>query len=223
MLGFICETFIRRVRWMDSVGSHWVTTFEDLAAIYKRPTERLIKKELDYIDALGRAFIAASPFLVLATGCQEGLDCSPKGDKPGFVQVEDDGRTLLIPDRPGNNRTDGLKNLIEDQRIGLIFLVPGANETFRVNGRARVSVDPDLKRRFAVDGKEPRTVIVMRVEQAFQHCPKALIRSDLWKGRKDRRPEGVPTLGDFAAARDPGIDSGVFDADYAERLAKDLY
>src|SRR5712671_27033 len=196
---------------MGSVGSHWVTTSEDLAAIYKQPTERSIKKELDYIDPLGRAFIAASPFLVLTTGSQEGFDCSPKGDRPGFVQIEGDGRTLLIPDRSGNNRIDGLKNLITDQRIGLIFLVPGANETFRVNGRARISVDPNLKRRFLVDGKEPRTVIVVTVEQAFQHCSKALVRSDLWKAGKGVRPEGVPTLGDFAAARNPGTDGGVFD------------
>jgi PPOX class probable FMN-dependent enzyme len=125
---------------------------------------------------VGRAFIAASPFLILATGSSQGLDCSPKGDKPGFVQIEDDGRTLLIPDRRGNNRIDSLKNLVEDPRIGLIFLVPGANETYRVNGRARVSVDPVLKQRFAVDGKEPTTVIVVSVEQAFQHCPKALVR-----------------------------------------------
>jgi hypothetical protein len=203
---------------MDTDESHWVTTLENLAAIYKRPTERLIKKELNYIDPLGCAFIAASPFLVLTTGSQDGLDCSPKGDKPGFVQVTDDGRTLLIPDRPGNNRIDGLKNL-----IGLIFLVPGANETFRVNGRARISSDPNLKRRFAVDGKEPRTVIVVTVEQAFQHCPKALVRSDLWKTGKGSRPEGVPTLGDFAAARDPGINGRVFDADYANRITKELY
>jgi PPOX class probable FMN-dependent enzyme len=208
---------------MDVVESAWMTTIEELAAIYKRPTERLINKEVNYIDALGRAFIAASPFVVLATGSQEGLDCSPKGDKPGFVQVEDGGRTLLIPDRPGNNRIDGLKNLIEDQRIGLIFLVPGANETFRVNGRARISSDPNLKRRFAVDGKEPRTVIVVKVEQAFQHCPKALVRSDLWMAGKSSRPPGVPTLGDFAAARNPGVDSGVFDAGYAKRIAKELY
>jgi PPOX class probable FMN-dependent enzyme len=208
---------------MNAVGNHRVTSLEDLATIYKRPTDRLIKKELDYIDALGRAFIAASPFLVLATGSRDGFDCSPKGDKAGFVQVEDDGRTLLIPDRPGNNRIDGLKNLIEDQRIGLIFLVPDANETFRVNGRARISSRPDLKMRFAVDGKEPRTVIVVAVEQAFQHCPKALVRSDLWKAGKARRPEDVPTLGDFAAARSPGIDSSVFDADYAERIEQALY
>jgi uncharacterized protein len=208
---------------MDMLESSWVTTIEDLAAIYKRPTERLINKELNYIDGLGRDFIAASPFLVLATGSQEGLDCSPKGDKPGFVQVEDNGRTLLIPDRPGNNRIDGLNNLIEDQRIGLIFLVPGANEVFRVNGRARISLDPKLNLRFAVDGKEPRTVIVVTVEQAFQHCPKALVRSDLWKAGKGSRPVGVPTLGDFAAAGNPAIDSGVFDADYTKRIAKELY
>jgi PPOX class probable FMN-dependent enzyme len=208
---------------MDTVEGSWVTTMEDLAAIYKRPNERLINKELNYIDALGRAFIAASPFLVLATGSQEGLDCSPKGDKPGFVQVEDDGRTLLIPDRPGNNRIDGLKNLIEDQRIGLIFLVPGANEVFRVNGRAKICLDQNLTRHFAVDGKEPRTVIVVTVEQAFQHCPKALIRSDLWKAGTGGRPEGVPTLGDFAAARNAGIDSGGFDADYTQRITKELY
>src|SRR6201997_1111297 len=101
--------------------------------------------------------------------------CSP------FVQVEDDGRTLLIPDWRGNNRIDSIKNVVEDPRVALIFLVPGANETYRVNGRAQVSVDPLLKRRFAVDGKEPTTVIVVTVEQAFQHCPKALVRSDLWK------------------------------------------
>jgi hypothetical protein len=208
---------------METIGSYWLTTREELAVIYRRPTDRAIKKELDCIDALGRAFIAASPFLVMATGSRQGLDCSPKGDKPGFVQIEDDGRTLLIPDRPGNNRIDGLTNLIEDPRVGLIFLAPGANETFRVNGRARISSDPNLRRRFAVDGKEPRTVIVVAVEQAFQHCPKALVRSDLWKAGKGSRPEGVPTHGDFAAARHPDIDGGVFDAAYAKRIAKELY
>jgi len=208
---------------MDTGESYWVTTLEELASTYKRPIERVMKKELDHVDALGRAFIAASPFLVLASGGQGGLDCSPKGDNAGFVQVEDDGRTLLIPDRPGNNRIDSLKNLVGDQRIGLIFLVPGANETFRVNGRARISCDPNLKRRFAVDGKEPRTVIVVAIEEAFQHCPKAFVRSDLWKAGQGNRPESVPTLGDFAAARNPNIDRAAFDAEYTERIANELY
>src|SRR5262245_53998969 len=192
---------------MNAVTSHWVTTLEDLASIYKRPNERIMKKELDHVDALGRAFIAASPFVVLASGSDAGLDCSPKGEGPGFVQITDDGRTLLIPDRPGNNRIDGIKNLIADPRVGLIFMVPGANETYRVNGRARISTDPDLKRRFAINGKEPRTVIVVTVEQAFPHCPKALVRSDLWKASRQDRPKSAPTHGDFVAARTPGIDS----------------
>jgi PPOX class probable FMN-dependent enzyme len=208
---------------MDGLESHIVTTADELATCYARPLERVLKKELDHVDALGRAFIAASPFLVLATGSSQGLDCSPKGDRPGFVQVAEDGRTLLIPDRRGNNRIDSLKNLVEDPRIGLIFFVPGANETYRVNGRARISTDPILKRRFAVDGKEPTTVIVVVVEQAFQHCPKALVRSDLWRASGRGRPKGVPTLGDFAAARTPGTDSAAYDADYARRMPNELY
>jgi PPOX class probable FMN-dependent enzyme len=200
-----------------------ITAVDQLATLYARPSERVLRKEIDHVDALGRAFIAASPFLILASGSKDGLDCSPKGDKPGFVQVEDDGRTLLIPDRRGNNRIDSIKNLVEDPRVALIFLVPGANETYRVNGRARVSVDPDLKRRFAVDGKEPATVLVVAVQQAFQHCPKALVRSDLRKAGSRERPKGVPTLGDFAAARTPGTDSSAYDADYARRMPGELY
>ena len=208
---------------MDAITNYWVTTVDELAGMYNQPAERAIKKELDHVSALGRAFIAASPFVLIATGGRQGLDCSPKGDRPGFVQVEEDGRALLVPDRPGNNRLDGLKNLIEDPRIALIFLVPGANETYRVNGRARISCDPTLRRRLAVDGKEPRTVIVVTVQQAFQHCPKALIRSDLWKAGFGKRPQGVPTLGSFAAARSPGIDPAAYDAEYAKRLVKELY
>jgi uncharacterized protein len=200
-----------------------VTTADGLAALYAKPNERILKKDLDYVNAAGRAFIAASPFLVLATGSQQGLDCSPKGDKPGFVEVSDDGGTLLIPDRRGNNLIDGLRNLIEDPRIGLIFFVPGANETYRVNGRARISMDADLKRRFTVNGKEPATVMVVTVEQAFQHCPKALVRSDLWNASKGGRPQGVPTLGDFAAAQYPEIDSAAHDAAYSQRIPNELY
>jgi hypothetical protein len=208
---------------MDAITDYWVTTADELAAMYKQPTERVLNKERDHVDALGRAFIAASPFLILASGGPQGFDCSPKGDKPGFVQVEEDGRTLLIPDRPGNNRLDGLKNMIENPWIALIFLVPGANETYRVNGHARISRDPNLKRRFAVDGKEPRIVIVVTVEQAFPHCPKALIRSDLWRAGAGTRPEGVPTHGNFAAARTPGMDPDAYNAEYAKRLVTELY
>ena len=208
---------------MDRIDDRIVTTADMLASLYDAPTERVIKKELDHVDALGRAFIAASPFAVLATAGAHGLDCSPKGDKPGFVHVSDDGKTLMIPDRPGNNRIDGLKNLVEDPRIGLIFFVPGANETYRVNGRARISIDPALKHRFAVGGKEPRTVTVITVEQAFQHCPKALIRSNLWQAGGGERPKDVPTLGSFAAKNNPRTTAAAFDAEYAERVKEELY
>jgi uncharacterized protein len=208
---------------MDGRDNPNVTSTDELAAHYAPPMERVLRKEIDHVDATGRAFIAASPFLVLATGSSQGLDCSPKGDQPGFVQVAEDGRTLLIPDRRGNNRIDGLKNIVEDPRVGLIFFVPGANETYRVNGRARVSADPSLRRRFAVNGKEPATVTMVAVEQAFQHCPKALVRSDLWRAAGRGRPQAVPTLGDFAAARNPGTDGTTYDAEYARRMPGELY
>ena len=200
-----------------------VASIDGLRTLYATPIERIAKKQLDHVNAAGRAFIAASPFLVLATGSQQGLDCSPKGDRPGFVQVADDGRTLLIPDRRGNNRIDGLQNLVEDSRIALIFFVPGVNETYRVNGRAQISLDAELKRRFAVNGKEPATVMVVKVEEAFQHCAKSLVRSDLWRAGSRGRPQGVPTMGDFAAARDPEIDRGAFDLWYDQQIPTELY
>jgi uncharacterized protein len=208
---------------MDVVDNLTVSTTGALANHYAQPHERALKKELDHVDALGRAFISSSPFLVLATGGEAGLDCSPKGDPPGFVQVTEDGRTLLIPDRRGNNRLDGLKNIVEDPRVALIFFIPGANETYRVNGRAHISTDPSLRRRFAVNGKEPATVTVVAVEQAFPHCPKALVRSNLWRAAATGRPKRAPTLGDFAAARTPGTDPATYDADLARRLPTELY
>ena len=208
---------------MDAIETQMVADLDELKGLYQPPNQRVLDKETDYVNEAGRAFIAASPFLVLATGSPSGLDCSPKGDRPGFVQVSEDGRTVLIPDRRGNNRLDSLKNLVEDPRIGLIFFVPGANEAYRVNGRARVSADPGLRARFAVNGSAPATVIVIAVEQAFQHCPKAMIRADLWKAAAKGRPEGVPTLGGFAAARNPDIDGAAYDAEYAVRMPKELY
>jgi hypothetical protein len=208
---------------MTNFTGNTVTTIDGLAELYAQPIERVVNYKLDHVNAAGRAFISASPFLVLATAGRQGLDCSPKGDLAGFVKIADDGRTLLIPDRRGNNKIDGLKNLIEDPRIGLIFFVPGANETYRVNGRARIDVDAQLKQRFAVDGKEPATVMVVTVEEAFHHCPKALVRSDFWQAGSAGRPEGVPTMGDFAATRYPGTDATTFDLAYRQRIPNELY
>jgi len=200
-----------------------VTSTDSLRALYAQPIERIAKKQLDHVNEAGRAFITASPFLVLATGGRQGLDCSPKGDQPGFVEVAEDGRTLFIPDRRGNNRIDGLKNLVEDPRIGLIFFVPGVNETYRVNGRAQISQDADIKGRFAVNGKEPATVLVVTVEETFPHCAKALVRSDLWKAGSRGRPQGAPTMGDFVAARTPGTDGAAFNVTYNEEIPRELY
>ena len=163
---------------IERTDAYTVTSLDDLAKIYAKPLPRVAVKETDYITEIGRAFIAASPFLVLATSNGTTLDCSPKGDAPGFVQLLND-RTLLIPDRPGNNRLDGMKNLLANPKVGIIFMIPGSNNTYRVNGSAKISTDPELLKRFAVGGKPPRAVIVVAVEEAFNHCPKALVRAKL--------------------------------------------
>jgi len=141
-----------------------------------------------------------------------------------LVQLLDD-RTLLIPDRPGNNRIDGMKNLIANPKVGIIFLAPGANETFRVNGTARISVDPALLARFEVNGKLPRVVIVVTVDEAFNHCPKALVRAKLWDEDARQSPRKVPTQGEFGAFRDGGDAeyAAKYDAEYAIRIPKELY
>lgn len=208
----------------DSPSRHIVDSAQALDAIYARPAKRVIDKVTDFITRPGRDFIAASPFLILATAGDDGVDCSPKGDAPGFVQLLDD-RTLLIPDRPGNNRIDGMKNIIANPKVGIIFMVPGANETYRVNGRAEISVDPALLARCRAHDKPPRAVIVVTVEEAFSHCPKALVRSDLWSATAAGRPEGVPTHGSFAAFRDGGDEAyaAKYDAAYAARIPDELY
>jgi PPOX class probable FMN-dependent enzyme len=201
-----------------------IETVDQLDAIYGDVVIGALGKQTDYITAPGRAFIAAAPFLILATASEAGIDCSPKGDAPGFVELLDD-RTLLIPDRPGNNRTDGMRNIIANPKIGIIFMVPGANETYRVNGRAHISVDPALLARFEVRAKPPRAVVVVAVEEAFNHCPKAFVRADLWQSAATGRPEDAPTHGSFAAFRD-GADEAFaakYDAEYVERMEKQLY
>src|SRR5690242_12830606 len=143
--------------------SQTITTIAELEALYGQPNEASTVKEVGYITPHYRAYIEASPFAVLATSGPEGLDCSPRGDVPGFVRVHDD-RTLMLPDRRGNNRVDSLRNIVRDARVALLFLIPGIGNTLRVNGRAQVSTDADLLASFAVDGKAPRSVVVMAVE-----------------------------------------------------------
>jgi len=209
---------------IDTTDRFTVTTVEQLEALYGAPHDTAVRKQTDHIVAPGRAFIAASPFLLVATASDAGIDCSPKGDAPGFVQLLDD-RTVLIPDRPGNNRVDGMRNIIANPRVGIIFMIPGADVTYRINGTASISVDPDLLDRFLVRGKPPRAVMVVKVEEAFHHCPKALVRSKLWAAGASGAPDDAPTSGSFAAWRDEGDDAYAerYEADYQARLKDSLY
>ena len=209
---------------IDRNTSFDITTLEQLSAIYRAPKEAVLTKQTDFITPPGRALIEASPFIIMATATEDGIDCSPKGDFPGFIKILDE-RTLLVPDRPGNNRIDGIKNLIANPKIGLIFMVPGAEETYRVNGSARISTDPDLMSRCEANGKPPRVVIVVTVEEAFNHCPKAFVRAKLWQAGMQGRPDGIPTTGSFAAYRE-GYDADYaekYDTDYAQRIPNELY
>jgi PPOX class probable FMN-dependent enzyme len=201
-----------------------IRTRDQLDGVYGDIVPGAALKETDFITPPGRAIIEASPFLILATASADGIDCSPKGDAPGFVQIADE-KTLLIPDRPGNNRIDGMKNIIDNPKVGIIFMVPGVNETYRVNGAGHISVDPDLLARFEVRGKPPRAVMVIKVEQAFYHCPKAFVRSGLWAAGAEGRPEGLPTGGTFAAYRESEDDAFAkkYDEEYAVRMPKQLY
>jgi PPOX class probable FMN-dependent enzyme len=208
--------------FMDLDQSLLVRSLSELEAMYDAPLERSIRKQMDRLDDHSRALIAASPLLILATTGVRA-DNSPRGDHPGFVQVADD-RTLLIPDRRGNNRLDSLRNIVTDPRVGLLFLIPGVTETFRVNGEAVISRDPALLERFNVHGKLPRTVIVVKVLEAYMQCPRALVRSDLWNPNRFAAPGAVPTMGTILAAHTNGfVDAAQMDEENKTRISATLY
>jgi PPOX class probable FMN-dependent enzyme len=175
-----------------------IATIGELEAIYGQPNEASTVKVADRITPQYRVLIDKSPFAALATCGPEGLDCSPRGDLPGFVRVHDEA-TLMMPDRRGNNRVDSLRNIVRDPRIALLFLIPGSGSTLRVNGRARVSADADLLASFKVDGKAPRTVIVMTVDEIYFQCARAIVRSDLWNPDRRVDPKSLPTPGQILA------------------------
>lgn len=184
---------------MPNASAHLVTDLAQLRAIYDTaPLPPSLVKETDHVHPLYRPYIEASPFAVLATFGPAGLDVSPRGDGPGFVTVEDD-RTLLLPDRRGNNRIDSLRNILHDPRVALLFLVPGIGETIRVNGRAVISTEPKLLERLAVGGKTPRTVLVVTVEKMFFQCARAILRSELWNPARHRRRQEFPSPGQILA------------------------
>src|SRR5258708_17836000 len=168
-----------------------IATVDQLEAIYGQPNEASTVKVADKITPQYRALIDKSPFAALATCGPEGLDCSPRGDLAGFVRVHD-ARTLMMPDRRGNNRVDSLRNIVRNPRVALLFLIPGSGSTLRVNGRARVSVDPGLLASFGMDGKSPRSVIVMTVDEIYFQCARAIVRSDLWNPDRPGHPPTFP-------------------------------
>ncbi len=207
----------------DSIEQHQITTLEQLKAIYGEPVGNSLVKELDHVSDHYRALIEASPFVVLATSGPEGLDCTPRGDPPGFVRVVD-RNTLMLPDRRGNNRIDSLRNLVIDPRISLLFLIPGVGETLRVNGRAVINVDPALCRSFAMGDKLPRSVIVVTAERVYFQCPKAVVRSRLWDPSRHVDRRSLPSSGQILAAIRPGeIDAEALDRAYPERLKQTIY
>jgi len=184
-------------------SDHLVTTMEQLQSLYGERNPAAIAKEIDFINGSYSKLIEAAPFVAIATGGPEGLDCSPKGDAPGFVRILDD-KTLALPDRPGNNRIDGFRNILRDPRIALLFLIPGIGETLRVNGRASISIDPELMQSFAVNGKLPRCVLVVHVESIYFHCSKAIVRSKLWEETTKIERRSLPSTGTIIAELSKG-------------------
>jgi uncharacterized protein len=202
---------------------HYVTTMAQLEATYAQPMETSLLKELDHIGPHYRALIESSPFVALATVGPEGLDCSPRGDAAGFVRIADD-RTLMIPDRRGNNRIDSLRNIVRDPRVALLFLIPGVGETLRVDGRATLSIDPELAAGFVVNGKTPQCVVVVVVEHVFYQCTKAIIRSQLWDPSRHVDRKTLPTAGQILAGVTAGRLGGAeHDKGHAERTLAKLY
>jgi PPOX class probable FMN-dependent enzyme len=206
-----------------SAGDHLITTMEQLEALYGEKLPAAIIKEIDHINGSYRKLIEAAPFVAVATSGPEGLDCSPKGDARGFVRILND-KTLAIPDRPGNNRLDGFRNIVRDPRIALLFLIPGVGETLRVNGRAAISIDPELMRSFAVNGKLPRCVLIVHIESIYFHCSKAIVRSKLWDAETKIDRNSLPSTGTIVAELSQGKLGGeAYDRAMPERIKAQLY
>jgi PPOX class probable FMN-dependent enzyme len=200
-----------------------VTTLEELDALYGEPVEASILKEIDYISDHYRVFVDKAPFVVIATAGPEGLDCSPRGDPAGFVRVVDK-KTVMIPDRRGNNRIDALRNIVRDPRCALLFLIPGVGNTLRINGTAEIINDPELNESFAFKGKLPRTVLKVTAEKVYFQCPKALVRSRLWDPDARIARSELPSTGEILQALTNGkYHAETYDAAYPKRQAETLY
>ena len=205
------------------IEDHIIRDVASLEALYGVVNEVSALKEVTYLHPHYAAFIKASPFAVLATAGPHGLDASPRGDPPGFIEIVDE-HTLLVADRRGNNRIDSLRNILHDPHVALLFLVPGIGETLRVNGTAEISVDPALLARFTVGGKPPRSMLVVHVESVFFQCSRALIRSELWNPDRHLPRSALPSTGAIlAAVTHDRIDGETYDRELPPRLKATLY
>ncbi len=200
-----------------------ITTTEQLEALYGVPGEASTVKETDQITPEYRALMDASPFVALATAGPEGLDCSPRGDAGQAVRVVDE-RTLMMPDRRGNNRCDSLRNIVRDPRVALLFLIPGSGTTLRAYGTAQLSIDPELLASFAVKGQAPRSVIVITIQSIYFQCARAIVRSELWNPERYVDPASLPTPGDILASMSQARVGGrAYDEEWPERAAKSMW
>jgi uncharacterized protein len=201
-----------------------IETPEQLAALYQpAPALAAMAKELDHLIPEYRTYIESSPFVALATSGPEGLDCSPRGDENQCVYILDD-KTLALPDRRGNNRIDSLQNILRDPRVALLFLLPGSNTTFRVNGTAKISTDNALLKRFTKQNKPPRSVIVIKIEQAYFQCGRAVVRSKLWDTATQSIAAHLPTPGKVLEQTTAGeIQADPYDSGWTERAKNSLW
>ena len=199
-----------------------ISTLVELEALYPKPLDTSVNKEVPTLNELYKKIIASSPFLTIASSGPDGMDCSPRGDGAGFVKVLDDG-TLVIPDRRGNNRLDTLRNIVADPRVALLFLVPGYDETLRVNGEAYITVDQELLDQFDVSGKKPNTAIVVEIDRVYFQCARALKRSQLWSNSVYPDVELLPTAGTLIRSAIDHFDAETYDAQLQERQEKTLY
>ena len=191
-----------------------------LRSLLGEPSALVQSKIADCLNDLTRQFIERSPFLCLGTSAADGTcDVSPKGDPAGFVRILDD-RTLLLPDRPGNRLADSLRNVLENPHVALLFVIPGVTDTFRVNGRAEIVTDPELLERCAVEGKVPKLAMRIEIEQAYTHCSKAFLRSNLWDPERFVDRSELPSPGELLRSLNPEIEPETYDAERDERYAR---
>jgi uncharacterized protein len=202
---------------------HYITTEKSLELLFDSVGEASLRKEVSFIHALYKDWIMKSPFAVLATNGPSGLDTSPRGDPAPLVHIQDQ-KTILLPERRGNNRIDSLKNILHDNRVSMIFFVPGVRETIRITGTAKIGIDPHLLARFAINDQPAKCVIEINVESIFFQCARALVRSSLWSNEQLAARPQVPTAGQMLAAlTDNDIDGVAYDNELPHRQAKTLY